>query len=80
MLNIAEILKTLELKFKPSGMLFDLDILNALKQKICPFCGRKLYEMRNRPLWYCRAKTCECRGTNGRAFIVSKEKIARLSS
>jgi hypothetical protein len=53
----------------PIPTLFEPDLLLAVNQKKCPFCLCKLYEMRNKPFWYCKSKKHKSR------FIISKDKM-----
>lgn len=59
--------------FKPAPertTLFDIDLLDAVVKHVCPYHGTKLYEMRNRPYWFCKSK----RG-NKCGFIISSAKL-----
>ena len=42
---------------------------DALLKNACPLCGCKLYEMRNKPFFYCKSKR------NGHSFIINKSKM-----
>ena len=53
--NIAQYLHK-DIKVESYGTLFAPDF-SLVKDKFCPYCFRKLYEMRNKPLMYCRNKT-----------------------
>ena len=69
-MNIGDITKRYNFTpAPPLGTLFELDLLTALKTKTCPYCGNKLYEMRNRPFFYCKSKK------HIQRFIVSKDKM-----
>lgn len=59
-----------DIELKIDGTLFGIDPMIAIKQKRCPYCGNKLYEMRGKPFWYCKSKK------HKRRFIISKEKMA----
>lgn len=70
-MNLSSLLdKYKDIKIEHTGTLFELDLLGALKTKTCPYCFRKLYEMRSRPLWYCKNK-------QHKTFVVSSDKIKR---
>ena len=56
-----------DIKVESCGLLFEPDWYLA-KEKICPYCHRRLYEMRSRPFWYCRNKT-------HKRFLINKDKI-----
>lgn len=56
-----------EVKFEPTGTLFEPSWYLA-KDKICPYCLRRLYEMRKGNFWYCRNKT-------HKRFLISKSKV-----
>lgn len=51
-----------------SGVLFMPDMRDAVVKHVCPFCFRKLYEMRDKPLMFCKNKT-------HKRFIISKSKL-----
>lgn len=58
-----------KLEFKESeGTLFPIDLRVASKG-FCPFCGNKLYEMRNRPFYFCKSVK------HKNKFIISKDKV-----
>lgn len=58
-----------EMKLVPMDTLFEVDLWRAKEQKKCPKCGCKLYEMRNKPFFYCKSKR------NGHSFIIKKSKM-----
>lgn len=49
------------------GTLFELDLTISVKGT-CPYCFRRLYEMRDKPFFYCRNKT-------HKRFLISKDKV-----
>lgn len=56
-MNIADLIKRYNfIPCEPTGTLFELDLLTALKTKTCPYCSCKLYEMRNKPFSIVRVK------------------------
>lgn len=61
-----------EMKFHEQATLFEVDLLAALKRRICPYCACKLYEMRGKPFWYCRSKKHKKR------FIIHKDKMSKI--
>lgn len=74
MINESLLNKYKSIKFVPDGTIFGADMRVATQQKKCPFCFCALYEMRNKPLLYCRKKNCPKKIT-GKGFVISKEKI-----
>ncbi len=48
--------KHLNVKVEVYPTLFPPDFQNAKRLRQCAFCGRKLYEMRFKPLLYCKSK------------------------
>lgn len=57
------------LKFEQTGLLFDLDLRVATEQGKCPYCGHKLYLMRNRPLYFCKSFK------HANRFVISADKV-----
>ena len=57
------------MKVVPRQGLFEPDLYIAKTKKQCPLCGCKLYEMRNKPFFYCKSKR------NGHSFIISSSKM-----
>lgn len=60
-----------EVKFVSDGTIFGADMRIAVTQKKCPFCGCKLYLMRNRPMYYCKSLK------HKNKFIISADKIIK---
>ena len=56
------------IQLKSDGTLFGIEPIYAAKHKVCPFCFNKLYEMKNKPLLYCKSKK------HKQKFIISKSK------
>ena len=54
-------------KFYTSSTLFPLDF-SLLQKRKCPICYEKLYEMKNKPFFYCKNK-------QHKQFIISKLKM-----
>lgn len=61
-----------KIEFKPQVNLFNDIPLYAINDNKCPWCGLKLYEMRNRPLRYCKSKRCPCAIQTGKTFVCKK--------
>ena len=68
MLDLSLFDKYKNIKVEPLPVLFEPDFRDATKG-YCPFCHCKLYEMRDRPFYYCRSKAHKKR------FVISKEKV-----
>ena len=66
-MDIAKFLLNKEFTFNNPVTLFEPELWRA-KDRICPFCLNKLYEMRSRPFLYCKSKKHKNR------FIISKDK------
>lgn len=69
--NISSLLdnKLAQFELVHSITLFEPDMRIATKQCRCPYCGRKLVLMRNKPFYHCV-------GTKHRnKFIISKDKV-----
>lgn len=59
------------LKFESTfdnGTLFPLDMRDAVVKHVCPYCQRRLYEMRDRPLVYCKNRL-------HKRFVMDKGKL-----
>lgn len=76
--NLFSRFKDMEFKEMDYPTTFVPDFLEALKKKQCPMCFHKLYLMRNGRLYYCKAKSCPQKISNGRSFVVNKDKVDRL--
>ena len=68
-MNIASLLKDRHIELKPSGTLFAVEPLVAITHRVCPFCFNKLYEMKDKPFFYCKSVKHKNR------FIISKDKM-----
>lgn len=51
------------------GVLFPINLLDAVVKHVCPYCGCKLYEMKNKPFVYCKSKS------HSNRFIINKSKL-----
>ncbi len=75
MIEISLFTKYETMKVVPTGALFDLPLLETCKTHKCAYCGLKLYEMRNRPMYYCKSKRCPNLIQNKKQFVISKSKL-----
>lgn len=57
-----------DLNYSESTTLFMPDMRDAVVRHICPLCFRKLYEMRDKPLAYCKNR-------GHKRFIIAKSKL-----
>ena len=70
-LNAIDLSKYKDLPFKSTfdnGTLFPLDMRDAVVKHVCPYCQRKLYEMRDKPMAYCKNLT-------HKRFVIARSKL-----
>jgi hypothetical protein len=67
-----------KMDYRHASQLIESDILAGLKRGVCPFCAHKLYEMRFRALYWCKAQKCPWYRQEGEHFKVSKDKLENV--